>query len=325
MKHDGLIDLNALRIFSVVADSVTLTQAATRLGVTQSAVSQAIKQIETQTQTTLVVRRSRPIKLTPSGVILSDYATRMLSESRKMMNDVRMAAKSSLGRLNIGAVDSFGDILGRQLLEAAEPLAAKLALRTGNVPNLSQALIDGDLDVFISSDPLQDHPEFGSFPVLRDPFVLLVPATFRPNCTITTKDLIEHMPFIRYERQSRIGHFVDLIGRREGIELSAQLELDSTQTMMRFVQAGKAWTITSSLCFIRYPELLKGVRVVELGKSGNARSLCLLHRHRELGDVPSQLAQMSRQLFDQKVVPQILSYAPWLEGHVHSISDMPVM
>ncbi len=325
MKHDGLIDLGALRIFSVVADSMTLTQAATRLGVTQSAVSQAIKQIESQTQTSLVVRRSRPIKLTPSGLILNDYAVRMLSESRKMMNDVRMAAKSELGRLNIGAVDSFGDIMGRQLLESAEPLAAKLALRTGHVPVLSQALIDGDLDVFVSSDPLPDHPEFGSFPILRDPFVLLVPAAFRPNCAVTTKDLVDRIPFIRYARQLRIGHFVDLIGRREGIELSAQVELDSTQTMMRFVRAGKAWTITSSLCFIRYPELLKGVRVVELANSGNARSLCLLHRHKEMGEVPGQLAQISRQLFDQKVVPQILEHAPWLEGHVHSISDMPVI
>ncbi|MEM7084018.1 MAG: LysR family transcriptional regulator [Pseudomonadota bacterium] len=325
MKQEGLIDLSALRIFSVVAESTTLTQAATRLGVTQSAVSQAIKQIEQLTQTTLVVRRSRPIKLTPSGVVLRDYAVRMLSESRTMMHDVRMAARSSLGRLNIGVIDSFGDMMGRQLIERAEPLAARLALRTGIVPTLSQALIDGDLDVFFTSDQLPDHPEFGAFPVLRDPFVLLVPASFRPKCAVTAADMVNKMPFIRYDRQSSIGRFVDLIGRREGIELDAQLEVDSTRTMMKFVQAGKAWTITSAMCFIRYPELLDDIRIIELGRSGNARSVCLLHRHRELGDVPRQLAQISRELFDDKVVPEIIRHAPWLDGHVHSISDMPII
>lgn len=100
LSHEELLVLSDLGLASVIADSLqknwsmdtaeriwplrrgdshcwfamtselaaeTLTQAAESLGITQSAVSQTIKQLEEQTATELVVRSSRPIKLTPSG------------------------------------------------------------------------------------------------------------------------------------------------------------------------------------------------------------------------------------------------------------------
>ena len=61
MKNNRHIDFRALRVFAAVVESETLTQAAKYLGITQSAVSQAIKQLEAQTASELVIRRSRPI------------------------------------------------------------------------------------------------------------------------------------------------------------------------------------------------------------------------------------------------------------------------
>ena len=74
MKKTKNIEIGALKIFAAVSNSETLTQAGEQLGITQSAVSQAIKQLEIQTDTQLVITRSRPIKLTPSGQVLKEYA-----------------------------------------------------------------------------------------------------------------------------------------------------------------------------------------------------------------------------------------------------------
>ena len=81
MKTHKNIEICALRVFSAVAEAETLTQAAERLGITQSAVSQTIKQLESQTETQLVVTRSRPIKLTPSGQVLRDYAFQIINDT----------------------------------------------------------------------------------------------------------------------------------------------------------------------------------------------------------------------------------------------------
>ncbi|MFQ5582713.1 MAG: LysR family transcriptional regulator, partial [Mariprofundaceae bacterium] len=64
MKNERQIDIRELRVFAAVVKSETLTQAAEYLGITQSAVSQVIKQLEVQTSSELVIRRSKPIKLT---------------------------------------------------------------------------------------------------------------------------------------------------------------------------------------------------------------------------------------------------------------------
>lgn len=168
MKNNKNIEIGALRIFAAVTEADTLTQAAERLGVTQSAVSQTIKQLETQTETQLVVTRSRPIKLTPSGQVLKDYAQQIINDTQRMLADVRMTAKGGLLPLNVGMVDSFCDVAGLQLMQQVKPFVSKLALRTGLGSSLSQDLLNRNLDLLITSDPIDEHPELQRHPILRD-------------------------------------------------------------------------------------------------------------------------------------------------------------
>ena len=112
MKNTKTIEIGALRIFAAITEADTLTQAAERLGITQSAVSQTLKQIELQTGTQLVNTRSRPIKLTPSGQVLKGYAQQILNDTQRMLAEVRMASKGGMLPLNIGMIDSFCDVAG---------------------------------------------------------------------------------------------------------------------------------------------------------------------------------------------------------------------
>ena len=106
------LDIGALKIFAAISEAETLTQAAERLGITQSAVSQTLKQIELQTETQLVVTRSRPIKLTPSGQVLKGYAQQIINDTQRMLADMRMLSKGGLLPLNVGMIDSFCDVAG---------------------------------------------------------------------------------------------------------------------------------------------------------------------------------------------------------------------
>ena len=140
MKNSDNIEISALRVFAAVGEADSLTQAAERIGITQSAVSQTIKQLESQTGTQLVLTRSRPIKLTPSGQVLKGYADNLINDTKRMLVDVREASSGGNLPLNIGMIDSFCDVAGVQFMQQVKPFTSKLALRTGLVSPLTQDL-----------------------------------------------------------------------------------------------------------------------------------------------------------------------------------------
>jgi len=144
MKNTKTIEIGALRIFAAITEADTLTQAAERLGITQSAVSQTLKQIERQTGTQLVNTRSRPIKLTPSGQVLKGYAQQILNDTQRMLADVRMASEGGMLPLNIGMIDSFCDVAGLQFMQQVKSFTSNLTLRTGLGSPLSQDLLNRD-------------------------------------------------------------------------------------------------------------------------------------------------------------------------------------
>ena len=325
MKNSNNIEISALRVFAAVGEADSLTQAAERIGITQSAVSQTIKQLESQTGTQLVLTRSRPIKLTPSGQVLKGYADNLINDTKRMLLDVREASSGGNLPLNIGMIDSFCDVAGVQFMQQVKPFTSKLALRTGLVSPLTQDLLNRDLDLLITSDPIGEHPELQRFPLLRDPIVMIVPDEYANHKEVSPSWLAENLPFVRYNRQSRLGSLSDLIARRLNIELDAAYELDSTQTLLRFVQSGQGWALTSGLCLVRYPELLKGSQVMPLTNGANARHLTLVCRNNELGDWPAKIASICRAIYTNDIVTQMKKIAPWLEQQAYSITEMPAI
>ena len=269
--------------------------------------------------------RSRPIKLTPSGQVLKGYAQQILNDTQRMLADVRMASEGAMLPLNIGMIDSFCDVAGLQFMQQVKPFTSKLTLRTGLGSPLSQDLLNRDLDLLITSDPIDEHPELQRFPILRDPFVMIVPEEFAQDGTATPAWLAENVPFVRYTRSSRLGILTDLIARRLNINLNVAYELDSTQTLLRFVQSGQGWAITTGLCMVRYPELLRGTRVMQLANGANARHLTMLCRPNELGAVPEKVATLCRSIYGDDIVPKLIEIAPWLEQQAYAIEEMPAI
>ena len=326
MRKNKTVEIGALRIFATVAESETLTLAGQRLGISQSAVSQAIKQLEELTEVDLLVRRSRPIKLTNGGQVLNRYANRILSDTSRMMNDIKLASKGGLSELKVGMIDSFGDALGLQFANEIKPLVSKVALRTGLTTGISsrlfKSLIDREIDILVTSDPPETKYDLTRFALIRDPFVVIAPASLEES-QLDIRRMADELSFIHYAKESQIGIQTDLIARRIGVELNTQYELDSTQTLMRFVAEGQGWAITSALCMVRYPKLLEDIRVVDLNKGANARTISMLCRPGELGQLPEKFAQVSRDLFTRELTPRLESIAPWLNEQAFAVEKAP--
>lgn len=147
------LNYNHLRYFWAVAHDGNLTRTATRLGVSQSALSTQIRKLEDRLGHPLFEREGRRLALTEAGRIALDHADTIfatgdelldvLRETGRARQAVRIGALATLSRnFQIGFV--------QPLLHRAD---VELVLRSGSAAELMQALAGLQLDVVLANQP----------------------------------------------------------------------------------------------------------------------------------------------------------------------------
>lgn len=109
------MDLQALKIFRIVAEKGSISQAARELNYAQSNISTKIQQLEAHLQTSLFYRHNRGITLTVKGQILLAYTEKifhLIDETIKVMKDDSIPK----GPLCIGSMETTAAVYLPQLL-----------------------------------------------------------------------------------------------------------------------------------------------------------------------------------------------------------------
>lgn len=110
------IETNEIRVFKAVYDEQGFKKAADRLFVTQSAVSQAIANLEKKLDTVLLERN--PLKLTEAGIRLLNYAEAVLGEEQNVLDDIRNIKQGILSTLLLAMNATVNARFGRALVAA---------------------------------------------------------------------------------------------------------------------------------------------------------------------------------------------------------------
>ncbi|MDE7214697.1 MAG: LysR family transcriptional regulator [Clostridia bacterium] len=154
-----MVNLELYRVFYTVAKCGSLTKAAQELYISQPAVSQAIKQLETQTGVSLFNRTHKGMVLSAAGgkIIFKqvEEALSLLDEAERKLLETNTTAT---GTIRIAATDSiFAHVLADKIAEfrQREP-AVKLELVSSTSPNTIDWLKDGKCDVAFINLPLED-------------------------------------------------------------------------------------------------------------------------------------------------------------------------
>ncbi|GGM32992.1 LysR family transcriptional regulator [Longimycelium tulufanense] len=95
------LNLRLLHALLVVAEEGSMTRAATRLNLTQQAVSGQIQQLERLAGATLLVRNSRGVELTPAGEVVARHGRQMLAAADRMLDETRRVAQGTAGRVRV--------------------------------------------------------------------------------------------------------------------------------------------------------------------------------------------------------------------------------
>src|SRR5512139_1815609 len=100
------VDLNRMRMVVEVARAEAITTAAQVLGLTQSAVSRGVAEVEAALGVRVFERLPRGIRLTDAGGRFVARATRLLAEVEDLVSEVREARARVAGRLRVGVTAS---------------------------------------------------------------------------------------------------------------------------------------------------------------------------------------------------------------------------
>lgn len=150
------MELRQLRYFCKVAETLNFSEAAKALFITQSTLSQQVKQLEQELGTQLLQRSSHNVTLTEAGSQLLPYARHTLRDAEMCVSKINDLKELLTGTLNIGVTYSFSPILTETLFSFMK-LYPKVKLNIFYKPmaELMDLLRSRDVDFVLAFKPSQ--------------------------------------------------------------------------------------------------------------------------------------------------------------------------
>lgn len=168
------VTVRQLRAFLMVTQERSFTKAAQRLNVTQSALTAAIKGLESELGLKLFDRTTRVVEPTIYGERFASVAERLLEDLSRSVDDLRASAARQHGLVVIGATATTISYL---LVPALTELAARYpGIRVRLTEELAEGAIqrvrNGDIDLALTTVE-RAETDIDAIPILRDHFELV--------------------------------------------------------------------------------------------------------------------------------------------------------
>ena len=145
------MELRQLRYFVQVAETLNFSEAARNLFVTQSTLSQQIKQLEQELDVQLLMRTSHSVSLTEAGSELLPYARMMLRDAQLCADRLMDLRNGLCGTLNVGVTYSFSPILTETLVDFMKQYpAVKLNVFYRPMAELMEMVRDRTVDLTLT-------------------------------------------------------------------------------------------------------------------------------------------------------------------------------
>lgn len=234
------IKLEQYRIFNAVAEHASFSKAAEKLFVTQSAVSQAIKQLEEALGVALFLRSPKGIIPTPEGKILYQHtsaALDLLASGNKRLESFRELTD---GELRIGANDTLSSYFLLEKLEEFHKAYPGIKIEVINrvTKEAVELVKSGRIDLAFGNLPLDDDSlEIHSCLEVHDIFVAGKGFEHLKGKALSRKE-ISQLPLILLEKKSNSRNYVDRVFLESGSRLSANIELGAHELLLQFAQIG---------------------------------------------------------------------------------------
>ena len=311
------VTLRGLEVFEALASSGSVAQTAKMTGLSQPAVSQQLTKLEAALATDLIEHNRRPMRLTPAGHSFLTRAKSALAELRLAHTELTVMDLAHLKALSIGLIDDFdNDLTPRLATILADSLTGcKFKLITAPSHEISKAIEDKSLHMAISANTGNMMDGVLEYPIVRDPFILVVPKGTVSSAANAMAELGQ-IPFIRYDQDQLISRQIEAHLKRQKLDFPHRFEVGSHLALIAMVARGIGWTVTTPLGYMRAERFHGEVEALPLPFKPFSREITLYASADWAGDVPNDVAQTMRRLVQRHIIDPGVDQLPWLAGEL---------
>lgn len=254
------MELRQLRYFVKVAEMLNFSAAARALCITQSTLSQQIRQLEDELGSLLFIRDSHAVHLSEEGKTLLPLAQQTLLDATTCRNSIIDLQKTVKGELNIGLTSSFSILFTdtlRQFLKQYPGVSLHIYYKTAG--ELVEMLRHHELDFYLAFRPAQAQLDIETLPLFHYDLCVLMrsehPLAKRPSLSLED---IQHqglaLPSSGLQSRKAFDRFIDV----NTSHLNVRVELNDPNIILDLVQTTNLVTILSSQA-VRYRKGLVAV------------------------------------------------------------------
>lgn len=233
------VKLEFYKVFKEVAEAGNITAAAQALYISQSAVSQSIKQLESDLQTRLFVRNSRGVTLTADGKMLYEYvrsAIGLLETGEAKLSQTR---ELHMGQLTIGASDTVTSLFLLPYLDSFHRKYPAIHIRivSGRSHKVLGLLQSGKVDIAFASTPTEGN--FETVPCFSTHSIFVAGPEYPCDFDhVYSLEEIADFPLILLERKASSRVFLEQEFLKAGVTLTPEIELSSRQLLVTLAGIG---------------------------------------------------------------------------------------
>jgi len=231
-----------MRQMMAIAEHGHMTRAAQELGVSQPALSAALRKLEDELGAQLFHRTGHGVELTKAGEVFLEHARVVVRAADQTKEAVRSLVGLEIGSIRVGGGATATGYLLPSAIHAVrdEYPGLRFSIREAGSTQVAQGVISGELDLGIVTLPI-DHPRGDELMVVHeigDELRLIVPPGHRLNAKHTFRwaDLIGE-PVVAFEGGSAVRSLIDSAAGECGVNLEVVMELRSIESIVQMVNA----------------------------------------------------------------------------------------
>ncbi len=222
------------RVFYETARFQSFSAAADHLYISQSAISQCIRQLEKDLNVQLFFRTRKGVSLTKEGEILFTKVESAMSAIEQGESQLEKLRHLEAGELTIAAGDTITSYFLLDYLEEFHARYPDIRIEMANSysAHMISLVKEGKADLAFVNMPLEDE-ELIIEPCFEINDIFVSGPDFEA-APVYTWDEIASLPLILLEKNSSSRHFLDEAFREKGLELDPQIEIAAHDLLVRF-------------------------------------------------------------------------------------------
>ena len=267
------MELRQLKYFVKAAETLNFSEAAKALFITQSTLSQQIRQLEVEMDTQLFQRNSHEVILTETGENLLTYARRTLLEAEACVNRIHDLQKVLTGTLNIGVTFTFSPILTETLIDFMKRYPkVKLNIYYKSMVELLDMLSRHEIDFVLAFKPAIINKDIESHVLFNNHLAAIVhpnhPLAACPK--ISLKDLEQYDLALPAKGMQARNEFDKIQSIYHG-DFKIRIELNEVNILLKLVKQSNLVTVLSEATIHNE----EGIHAVPLDITGNDMEGCI--------------------------------------------------